>query len=137
MQDNSEKKRLIIIGIVAILIIGPLLLWYISAQDKKKPIQQLIKSKNAASYYNKGIASIKNGNYKEAIEAFNKALKLQPKFAEAYNNKGTALRNLKRYKEALCAYKNYKKYWRGDLAYLQEVEKIIKQLEETIKSSLD
>ena len=41
---------------------------------------------------------------KEAVKAFDEALRIKPDYAEAYNNKGYALNNLERYEEALAAY---------------------------------
>ncbi|RMF28848.1 MAG: tetratricopeptide repeat protein, partial [Candidatus Nitrosothermus koennekii] len=42
--------------------------------------------------------------YKEALEAFDKAIAIDPNFADAWNNKGVALAKLKRYEEALEAF---------------------------------
>jgi len=45
----------------------------------------------------------KSGQYKEALAAYEEAIKLDPNFAIAYN-KGNALSDLKRHEEALAAY---------------------------------
>ena len=44
------------------------------------------------------------GKLEEAIEAYNKALALNPNYAEAYSNKGNALKNQGRLGEAIEAY---------------------------------
>ena len=48
------------------------------------------KARCADSYYNRGLACYENNDYGQAIEAFAKALKLNPDNAEAYNNRGYA-----------------------------------------------
>jgi tetratricopeptide (TPR) repeat protein len=44
------------------------------------------------------------GNLKEAIEAYDRAIKLDPDFAAAWNNKGVALNNLSKHNEAMDAF---------------------------------
>ncbi|MEM2088958.1 MAG: tetratricopeptide repeat protein [Thermoproteota archaeon] len=51
-------------------------------------------------YNNKGIVLIHLGKYEEAINEFDKAVRLNPKNPDYHNNKGLALLNLRRYKEA-------------------------------------
>jgi len=52
----------------------------------------------------KGAALVVLGRYEEALQAFDKAIELDPQYADAWNNKGVALYELGRYKEALQAY---------------------------------
>lgn len=40
-------------------------------------------------------------HYSEAIEDYNKAIKLRPKYATAYNNRGWARLNLENYNDAI------------------------------------
>ncbi|MBO9703793.1 MAG: tetratricopeptide repeat protein [Sporocytophaga sp.] len=56
------------------------------------------------AYNNRGVEFNKSGEYKLAIEDFNKALELNPTHKEAYNNLGVALANLGKNKEAISAY---------------------------------
>ncbi len=58
------------------------------------------------AFNNRGVEFNKTGEYKQAIEDFNKALELNPAHKEAYNNLGVALANLGRNKEAIVAYNN-------------------------------
>lgn len=44
------------------------------------------------------------GRFEEALDAYEKALELEPDYVLTWNNKGTALMNLNRYEEALMAF---------------------------------
>lgn len=66
---------------------------------------------------------------KEAVKAFDEAIKLKPDYAEAYSGKGCALNNLERYEEALVACNKAIKLkpdyadaycYRGDALYRQK-----------------
>jgi tetratricopeptide (TPR) repeat protein len=63
-----------------------------------------VKQRVARAYYNKGNALGELGKPEEALEAFDKAIELDPKFAQAYYNKGNALGKLGKPEEALVAY---------------------------------
>ena len=52
-----------------------------------------------------GIANIGLSEFKQALESFNKVIKLNPNFAEAHNNMGLALQNLGKLDESIQAYK--------------------------------
>jgi tetratricopeptide (TPR) repeat protein len=54
--------------------------------------------------YNKGSALNNLGKYKEAIEYYDKALEIDPKFALTLYNKGNALYHLGKYNEAIECY---------------------------------
>jgi Flp pilus assembly protein TadD len=54
-------------------------------------------------WFNKGIALEDLGKYDEAIQAFDKALELDPQNAEAWSEKGYALGELGKYDEAIQA----------------------------------
>jgi len=42
----------------------------------------------AETYYNRGVAYDKLGQYQRAIEDYNQAFRLNPDYAKAYNNRG-------------------------------------------------
>jgi tetratricopeptide (TPR) repeat protein len=58
----------------------------------------------AREFYNKGLALVNLGKYEEAINCYNEAIAIDPKFAEAWANKGSALGNLNRYEEEIECY---------------------------------
>jgi tetratricopeptide (TPR) repeat protein len=45
-------------------------------------------TKNVAAWYDKGNSLIKLGEYNEAIECFDKAIRIDPNYADAWDNKG-------------------------------------------------
>ncbi|MCD6387429.1 MAG: tetratricopeptide repeat protein, partial [Methanophagales archaeon] len=55
----------------------------------------------AEAWNNKGVALSKLRRYEEAIECFNRALKINQNDAEAWNNKGNVLDELGKYEEAV------------------------------------
>jgi tetratricopeptide (TPR) repeat protein len=48
------------------------------------------KSKEAKSYFDRGLAYYKTGQYDEAISEYTKVIEINPKVAEAYGNRGLA-----------------------------------------------
>ena len=53
------------------------------------------------SLVEKGVALVMEGKYSEAIEAFNKAIEINPKDAVAYNNRGAAYGQMGNYKQQI------------------------------------
>ena len=88
---NISKKKRNIIGIILIVLIG-MVIWslvgVVSAQSKSK-------------YKHLGIAEYEKGNYKEAIELYNKGIKKNPEDACLFNNRGLAYYSLEQYKKAI------------------------------------
>ena len=70
-----------------------------------EPQETKPKVETASEYFNKGYAYGELGQYKEAIEAYKKAISIKPDYADAYNNMGIAYRKLEQYQEAIEAYK--------------------------------
>jgi len=59
---------------------------------------------DAEEWLNKGNEFAERGNYKKALEAYDKAAEIDPQYVAAWHGKGFALGELKRYQEALEAY---------------------------------
>ena len=58
----------------------------------------------ADQYYSDGLNFSANGNYAEAVAAYDKAVFINPGNADAWNNRGIALENLGRFSEAVSSY---------------------------------
>jgi tetratricopeptide (TPR) repeat protein len=63
-----------------------------------------IESKSAEVWFNKGFALNSLVKYDEAINAYDKAINLNPYYAAAWNNKGIALDNQGKHDESIKAY---------------------------------
>ena len=77
-------------------------------QDIKKKIENLKRETNEDDfdeiYNNKCLALINQNRFNEAIECYDKALKINPNNVKAWNNKAFALHNLNRLDEAIECY---------------------------------
>jgi tetratricopeptide (TPR) repeat protein len=58
----------------------------------------------ASEWLDKGLALYDQGKYDEAIQAYDKAIEIDPQNADAWDNKGTTLHKLGKYDEAIQAY---------------------------------
>lgn len=63
-----------------------------------------IKSTNATDLYHRGETFLELQRYDDALEAYERAIKLKPEYAEAWEGQGNALLELKRHEDALDAY---------------------------------
>ena len=61
----------------------------------------LDKLKSAKSWYNKGTKLLIQGNYKEALKCFNKAVEVDPEYDFAWNSKGLIHEKFEEYQNAL------------------------------------
>ena len=59
---------------------------------------------DAKAWFSKGVALGNLGRHEEAVEVFDKAVKLKPDYNDAWFNKGAALENLGRHQEAVDAF---------------------------------
>ena len=77
-------------------------------QDIKKKIENLKRETNEDDfdeiYNNKCLALINQNRFNEAIECYDKSLKINPRNVKAWNNKAFALHNLNRLEEAIECY---------------------------------
>lgn len=71
---------------------------------KQKEYAKAVKELSAIDWTEKGANFGKSGMYKEALDAFNKAIELYPQFAEAYGGRGMAYSELGNYQQAINDY---------------------------------
>lgn len=82
---------------------------------------------DAASYNAEGDDYFDDGEYEEAIESYQQAIRLKPNYAEAYSSLGDAEFSLRRYQQAIEAYKQAARlrpdmaeaYYNLGMAYLE------------------
>jgi tetratricopeptide (TPR) repeat protein/tRNA A-37 threonylcarbamoyl transferase component Bud32 len=106
-------------------------------------VLKVIKSANATDLYQRGETLLELKRYKEALNAYNRAVELKPEYAEAWKGQGNSLLELKRYQEALDAYDkaiqiqpNYLEAWNGRgkaLDYLQRYKEAIASFDAALK----
>jgi len=122
----------IIIGVLAIIVNIILGLEQNEKDSNKHTYKETVIQETVTQHhkvwYNRGVAFSKLGLYKEAIEAYNKAVENKPDFYEAWTNKGKALAALGRHDEALEAYNvaikikpNYHKAWSHKASTLRKL----------------
>ena len=75
---------------------------YTAAAQRYKP--RPVPQKTKEQCVDDGIAFYDAGKYKEAIEAYNNAIRLDPNYAIAYNNRGNTYDDLKEYAKAIEDY---------------------------------
>ena len=54
----------------------------------------------AVEYFQQGFEAYRSGNYRQALDRFNRAIQLGSNFAEAYHNRGLIFANLRQDNEA-------------------------------------
>jgi tetratricopeptide (TPR) repeat protein len=59
---------------------------------------------NYYAYYHRGTTYANLGNYRQAIEDYNKVIEINPKYREAFNNRGNAYLLLGNYRQAIADY---------------------------------
>ena len=84
------KKRTALIGaLLSFIPLGQPLMIGTSAVVMLS-VPNTAKAETAAFYYNRGIDKKRAGDYYGAIEDYNKAIQLNPRYANAYINRGNA-----------------------------------------------
>jgi serine/threonine protein kinase len=76
------------------------------ALEQAIQVSNPVEISNAQSYINQGDAFFKRAKYKEALVAYEKALRLEPSNAQFHVNKGNLLFKMAKYAEALAAYEH-------------------------------
>ena len=85
------------------LICGIFLLLFLSGTANLAYAITETDAENAVKWFNEGNVLNELGKYEEAIEAFNKAIKINSNFSIVWYNKGNSLRDLGRDEEAIIA----------------------------------
>ncbi len=98
-KDTKDFDLLYILGLSSINLQN-----YIEAENFFKKI--LVFKKTDEIFYIYGNINSKLKNYKSAINSFNEAIRLNPKFSEAYNSLGNVKKFINHIDDAI---KNYKK----------------------------
>ena len=104
-------------------------------------------NKKIEKYYEEGVNYHKERKYKEAVQAFDKVIELNPNYSIAYNGRGNARKNLGEYQEAIQDFNkaielnpNYSMaYYNRGIAkyYLGKNLRDIKELLEDFKKALE
>jgi tetratricopeptide (TPR) repeat protein len=102
---------------------------------------------DATAYNNRGAAYAKSNKHEQAIEDYNKAIKLNPDYATAYNNRGVAYTDLNKHEKAIEDYNRAIElnpdyataYYNRGVAYtdLNKHEKAIEDYGTAIELNLD
>ena len=64
----------------------------------------LYTTEDASEYYEQGITLAELNRYEDALDYYNKAIRIEENYIQAWNQKGNALYELEKYEEALHAY---------------------------------
>ena len=70
-------------------------------QEKTDAYQRNIKELSAVEWFEKGYGHQMSGDYNAAIDAYNMAITLDPKFTDAYKNRGSAYNQIGNYYKAI------------------------------------
>jgi len=104
---------------------------------------QLAWADAASDAYDEGARLLREGQHKDAIPAFDKAVRLNPRYAEAYNARGVTYNEMAQYERAVKDYdaalslnpKYAEAYFNRGNAYndLGQAEKALKDYDEAIR----
>ncbi|MBI5203982.1 MAG: tetratricopeptide repeat protein [Nitrospirae bacterium] len=74
---------------------------YKADEKKIEQYNEAVKGLSATDWFKKGLTLGKAGNHQEALNAFNKAIELNPQDTATHYNRGTAYSNLGNYQQAI------------------------------------
>ena len=89
---------------------------------------------NSDEWYDKGLESIKLGQFEEAINCFDKVLEIDPQKIIAWHDKASALRNLGNYEMEIECYNRILDIDPDNESAKQTKNIILKQIQEKEKS---
>ena len=102
-RDALALGGLAVLGACAVLTVGQVAIWH----DSETLFGQAVRvtKNNYLAYNNLGFYLSNKGRTAEAIENYQKSLKINPAYEDALNNLGYALAGQKRYSEAIPLYR--------------------------------
>jgi len=80
-----------------------------------------------------GVVLTKMGRYKEALQAFQKAIDINPKVAEIWYSRGMVLKKLKRYPEAMDSFNNALKIEPGMERAIEKYREAVEEYNRSLK----
>src|SRR5579883_730743 len=136
IQITKSQNSWFVKGLLGILFISASAISY-------SYINHIINSANATELYKQANTLYELQRYKDALNAYEQAAKIQPNYAQAWNGQAETLSELKEYQEALTAYDkaiqiqpNYLEAWRGRsfvLNHLQRYQEAIASFDKTLQ----
>lgn len=103
-NENSHEYQKYYFQIERFMMDNCVALKAIIAATEKQNENSVSNDKKALEFYSQGLQASKNGDYKKAVEAFEKAVKQDPKFAFAWDNLGLNYRRLNNFDKAIESY---------------------------------
>jgi serine/threonine protein kinase len=102
-----------------------------SVQDRYQSAQEVLQDLESNIYYKQGLENGQRGKYREAIECFNKVIRINPDNTEAYKFRGIAYCRLGKNQEAIEDFQEAANLYlkQGKTNEYQEVSQRIKELE--------
>jgi tetratricopeptide (TPR) repeat protein len=106
------------------------------AGTEKQNENSVSNDKKALEFYSQGLKASKDGDYKKAVEAFEKAVKQDPKFAFAWDNLGLNYRRLNDFDKAIESYSKSLKIDPDGMMPLQNIA-VAYQYKKEYKNAID
>lgn len=105
------KKAHVLTGFRVIVGLTSILLWAVPISVEAMPSVMrknlqppIVKLREAEAYNNRGVELAEQGKFKDAITAFNRAIKIHPTYENAHNNLGLAFGSQDNFLEAVAAF---------------------------------
>ncbi len=105
------KKAHILTGLRVMVRLTSILIWAVPISVEAMPSvtredlqPQLTHLREAEAYNNRGVDLAEQGKFKDAIAAFNRAIKIHPTYENAHNNLGLAFGSQDKFLEAVAAF---------------------------------
>src|SRR5437667_428999 len=138
MEGIMKRTNLLWLALILLITTAPTALAQVGQSKQQEPSE-------ATAYYYMGVEHFKSGRYKEAVEAYKRAISLKPDLAEAHNNLGVTYYKMGRDREAIESYKRAislkpdyaEAYFNLGVVYLAAMNKTAALEQHTMLKSLD